>query len=419
MTRPMKTPALIAPLIALSLAANALLAWLLLHHSSASPPSAASATTHPVSPPPSSPTAAAVSARPATDPHAALRDRLVALGLPADAVRAALRAVIEAPRRARDRELRAATPPLPWWQGLHGYRVTPQQEDELRLLRTAEREEMSRLFGRADALTAAELEPYLFLPSDRAALLAAVERDYADLRFQLGQAVPGDPAAAAERRRVLEEEHGRDLAALLSPEERTALDLRTSATAYKVATRLAYFDGTDAEFRSVYDLQKTFDEKFPPAGVTVVLTGAEPRTIAEEKLHDDLRAALGAERYAAWQLAQREDYRTLVDLQRRFDLPSATVATLMQLPVETSAAANRIAADSTLTPEQKTDALKTLGRELRTQVRTTLGPILGDAYLASGGSYWLSTLDRGGSFSFSPTGDVSSRSMTNRPPPTK
>ncbi len=278
---------------------------------------------------------------------------------------------------------------------------------------------MTRLFGRADALTAAEFEPYLFLPSDRAALLAAVERAYTDLRFQLGQAVPGDPAAAADRRRVLEAEHERDLGALLTPEERTALDLRTSATANQLATRLAYFDGTDAEFRAVYDLQKAFDEKFPPSGVTVVLTGAEPRTIAGEKLHEDLRAALGPARYAAWQLAQREDYRTLVDLQRRFGLPSATVATLTQLPVETSAAAGRIAADSNLTPEQKTNALKTFGSELRAQVRTTLGPILGDAYLASGGANWLSNLDRGGSFSFSPTGGVLSRSMTNRPFPTQ
>lgn len=419
MTRAMKTSALLAPLLALSLAANALLAWLLLDRTSASSPSAPSSAARANSPSPFSPAPTASSASPATQSHAALRDRLLALGLPADAVRAALRATIEAPRRARDRELRAATPPLPWWQGLHGYRVTPQQEDELRLLRTAEREEMTRLFGRADALTAAELEPYLFLPPDRAARLATVERDYADLRSQLGQAVPGDPAAAAERRRVLEEEHERDLAALLTPEERTALELRTSATAQKVATRLACFDGTDAEFRAVYDLQKTFDEKFPPAGVTVVITGAEPRTIAEEKLHEDLRASLGAERYAAWQLAQRDDYRTLVDLQRRFNLPSATVATLTQLPVDSSVAAGRIAGDSALTPEQKTTALKTLGGELRAQVRTVLGPMLGDAYLASGGAHWLSTLDGGGSFSFSPTGRILSRSMTNRLPPTK
>ncbi len=416
----MKTAALTYGLLALSLAANVLLGWLVFPRTPQStritPPLAAhspsSESAHTIAQATSA--QAIASASPAT-----LRDRLLALGFPADAVRAVVRAVIEAPRRTRDRELRAATPPLPWWQGVHGYRVTPEQEAELRSLRTAEREEMTRLFGPAGALTAAELEPYLFLPAERAAQLATLERDYADLRTQLGQALPGDPAAAAERRRVLEAEHDRDLAALLTPEERTALELRTSATAQKLATRLAYFDGTATEFRTVYDLQKTFDEKFPATGMVVVFTGNEPRTLAEAQLHADLRTALGPNRYAAWQLAQREDFRALSDLQRRFSLPPAAVAAMTQLPVETSAAAGRIADDATLTPTQKIAALKTLGQDLRAQIRTTLGPTLGDAYLGSGGANWLSTLDRGGSFSFSPTGGVSSRSMLNRPAPTK
>ena len=422
MTRAMKTSALTSVLLAVSLAANALLAWLLFHRAPEPTPStlALNAPAHPPSAAPAPTKATTVaSARSATDSHAALRDRLLALGLPAEAVRAAIRAVIEAPRRARDRDLRAATPPLPWWQGLHGYRVTLEQENDLRGLRTAEREEMTRLFGRAGALTAAELEPYLFLPPDRAADLAALERDYTDLRFELAQAVPGDPTAAADRRRILENEYTRDLAALLTPEERTALELRTSPTAQKLATRLASFDGTDAEFRAVYDLQKTFDDTFPSTGMTVVLTGAEPRTLAETKLSEDLRAALGADRYAAWQLAQREDYRTLVDLQRRFVLPPATVDALTKFPLETSAASGRIAADPSLNSQQKVDALKALAQETRNQVRTTLGTNLGDAYLASGGAHWLSSLDRGGSFSFTPTGGVTTRSVTNRLPPPK
>jgi hypothetical protein len=153
--------------------------------------------------------------------------------------------------------------------------------------------------------------------------------------------------------------------------------------------------------------------------MTVVLTGAEPRTLAEAKLAEDLRAALGADRYAAWQLAQREDYRTLVDLQRRFALPPATVDALTKFPLETSAASGRIAADPSLNSQQKVDALKALAQETRNQVRTTLGTNLGDAYLASGGAHWLSSLDRGGSFSFTPTGGVTTRSVTNRLPPPK
>ncbi|MCX6953230.1 MAG: hypothetical protein NTV51_13845, partial [Verrucomicrobia bacterium] len=261
----MKSSSLVSALLGVSLVANALLAWLLFS-APVSPP--------PIVPPPvSSAVAAPLPTRPAgSDPHLVLRDRLLSLGLSDTEVRAALRAAIAAPRLARQRQLRSLTTPLPWWQGfVVGYRFTPEQEAELRGLRLAERTELTRLFGRTGALNPADVEPYLFLPPDRAASLAALERDYRELHAQLAEASPTDPGASDARRRELDREHDRDLAALLSREERTALDLHSSPTARALASRMAYFEGTEAEFRAVYDLQKAFDEKFPATAVTVVL----------------------------------------------------------------------------------------------------------------------------------------------------
>lgn len=397
-------------LLALSLAANLAFAWLVM---APAPPATSPS---PAAPLPLAPTRASSATTPGIENHSALRDRLLALGLPVDAVRAALRAQIEAPRLARLRELRATTTALPWWHGITGHRFTPEQERELRELRRTEREALTSLFGVAGTITAAETEAYLFLPPAKAARLAALERDYFELRAQLAESGPADPAAVDERKRLLEADRERDLAALLDAGERSDLDRRQSPTARTLAQRFAYFDGSESEYRALYDLQQSFHEKFPPMSNGTLILGTTDRSLATAQLAEQQQAALGPERFAAWQRTQRPDYRALVDLQRRFDLAPTTFDTMSQLPFATAAAATRIGYDPALTSAQKADAIKTLAEQTRTQVRATLGAEAGDAYLSAGGTAWLSPLDRGYSFDFSNAGVGAIRAMNNNPP---
>ena len=356
------------------------------------------------------------------DARAAQRDRLSALGFSEEAVRAAIRAGLEAPRLARQRVyLAQAANATPWWQGgIVAQNFTREQVRELRGLRRAEHDELVRLFGPTGAVTAAEAEAFAFLPLEKASRLAALEHDYAALRREATEGGPGNlaPADATERIKLLGEERDRDVAALLSPEERTELELRQSVTGRNLASRFEYFDSTDAETRAIYALQKAWDDQYRPTGFSSLASqDRAARDEATKKLDADIRAALGTEPFADWQRSSgRLDFRALVDLQRRFNLPQGTFDTVVQIPTQLSAASLRVVDNPVLSVAEKKVALIKLAADTRAQVRTVLGADLGDAYLAASGRMWVDHLDRGMAYEQTP-GGTSVRGIQDLPNP--
>jgi hypothetical protein len=132
-------------------------------------------------------------------------DRLLALGLPRDVVRAVVRAAIEEPRLAREREFHAKAAALPWWRGgLASQDFTREQQHELNALRKAEHEELARVLGPEGSVPVADLERYDFLGAEKAAKLATLERDYADLRREAAEGAVGPERD--ERTRLLKAE---------------------------------------------------------------------------------------------------------------------------------------------------------------------------------------------------------------------
>jgi hypothetical protein len=375
-------------LLALSLVANVVLAWRCLAPapSAASPQPAASAKAGPaktaaVAPPPAA--VRPVATTPAS--HAELRDRLRALGLPEADVQVAVRAQVEARRLARQREWLAEAARQPWWRGANTPPAnTPVQNRELRELRRAEREELLALFGPAALAAPADLERFAYLPPDKAARLAVLERDYADDRRAATENRPGS-AETQERLRQLADERDRALAALLTPEEQALRDRLNSQTALNLSDYFPNFSPTAAEAETIYALTRAFDDQFRGFNASAMTN----RQAATEKLQQDLRAALGPDRYTEWQRAQRTEYMSLMEMQRRFSLPQPAIDTLAPLPAQALEAAKRIDADPALTPDQKRTARAALAEQVGTKVRTLLGPELGGTYLAEVGRWWM------------------------------
>ncbi len=395
-------------LLVVSLAANVALAgwWLrpALTDSAAAPPAAASAfASTPPPPPPATPPAEATAAASSRPDAATVRDRLRALGFPEAMVRAAVRAMLEAPRLARERAARSAAPARPWWQpGFAADTSSLRPPREFRELRQAEREELTRLLGPTGTLTAAEFERYAHLPEEKAAQLALLERDYAELKRELptGPDAPTTTAGSLERERLLRAEHERDLAALLTPEEREEHALRTSIAAHSVGLNARYFSATEAEYRAIYKLQKVYYDATDPTGV---LPGR--LTLGDsQRLWRDLESTLGPDRFAAYQRAQHRDHTALVELQRRFPIPVATAAAVAAIPYELSAAARSIVDDRARSPGEKAIALRDLADDARRRLRATLGDDLGGAYIAAASRGWLDYLDQGMAPFFQPNG---------------
>ena len=87
-------------------------------------------------------------------------------------------------------------------------------------------------------------------------------------------------------------------------------------------------------------------------------------------------------------------------------------------PLAKGIAARLPASQHALAPPPKADVLTTLGRELRPRAHHPRPP-LGDAHPTANGSGWLVALDRSTPLTFTPTGGVTTRSVTNRLLPPK
>lgn len=341
----------------------------------------------------------AETAGPSEDP-AALRDRLRALGFSEPMVRSAVRALVEGPRFARERALRATTAQQPWWQpGLpadNAMGLLPNRE--LRELRRAECEELARLLGPVGAVTPADLELFAFLPEEKAAQLAALRRDYLDQRWSSpsGPNIPANRTEAAEREKALQSDYDRGIATLLTSEEREQFALRTSTPALMVGNSARYFPGSEGEYRAIYDLTKADSERRAVIDAAPLESRGRAGIEAMQQYQRDLLATLGAERYAQWQQAHQADYTVLVELQQRFPLPPAALYAVSALPRQISAEAMAIAQDKDRTTEQKLLAVRALADDARARVRAILGDDLGDAYSAASARSWLDVLERGG-----------------------
>ncbi len=241
-----------------------------------------------------------------------------------------------------------------------------------------------------------------FLPAAKRDQLRKILEDYEDLFTQFsasGIQLPSD----RERLRLLRAERERDIAALLSPEEKLAYDLRTSPSAAAVRSRYGDAIETEAEFQSIYALQKAFDEKFPREAFTGRISPDQlaARAAAERQLDADLRAAVGDDRYAALRRAADTDARNLDGLASRLQLPAATTDTVLALRESLATESQRINADTSVSFPERRSQIQALGAQAKNEVTRALGAEAGAAYAQS--SPWISQLSSGMAYSTKPT----------------
>jgi len=352
----------------------------------------------------------------ATDDAARLRDELRALGVPEDVVRAVVSVRIGSRSAARYREIseaaRRAEEQRPYWQakpqnGL-GF-LTADQWGEMIALQREGSKQIRQILGTDDDAPGYFEIRYSHLPPEKARQLSEIESDYYQLRSKVeeemsGFRMPGDTA----KLKLLDEEHKRDVAALLTPEEKMADDLRNGDAAYGVQRAFAGFDGTEEEYKTVFALKQGLEEKFP---TDLAGEGADARefwrarTEAEKEVEAQIKNALGDERYAEYVRGQRRDYQSLLSAAQRFNLGADTVAQTYQARDYAANEAKRISDDKSLNAGQKKEAYAALAEQATGQIRAALGDEVGDAYI-NNALVWLKNLPRGGSVTIDKRGNV-------------
>lgn len=426
------TPALLAA----SLALNAALLGLVVYSRVKSPPAharpstgqpvdALDATPASAGNTASTPSPAALAATLSSGDHAALRDQLRALGLSETMVRNIVQAMIWQPYRERELQINAAklVDDQPYWRGLRrtGRRAyTREEREELRHLASDIRQKVEEVLGTSaiDGISP-QARRYSFLSADAAARIADIDRDYGEMLQEISQEaerfrVPSD----AEKQRFLSQERLKDIEAALTPDEYREFELRHSPAAQALRNRLTQIEVTEAEYRALFEIQKTLFDNAPVSSPANAPT--DERRALQEKilaLHDDIRTTLGDERYAQFMRASNSEYRQLQAAADRFALPTETINRVYGYRHDIASASQRIATDETLSLDQKKDALSSLAVETRQKISADLGDEIAEAYLARN-MRWLESVKNGQVLTLRPDGNnVAMKPLPRRAPP--
>lgn len=238
-----------------------------------------------------------------------------------------------------------------------------------------------------------------YLSPEKKEKLGRILADYAELIAKMeaqakGVTLPEDVA----KRALLEREQRADLERLLTPDELFDYDLRTSPSADKIRRMVRKFDLTEAEFRALYLVQKTFDDSYPALGTPMSPEVTYARAAAHARLDSQFEDALGADRYAAFKAADESAWRgpdesalALERLVARLHLPSSTIEDVAAIRLEIHQRSAQVLSNQSLRPEQRTAQLTTLADEATARLTTVLSVAGFENYKQHGGE-WINIL---------------------------
>lgn len=287
-----------------------------------------------------------------------------------------------------------------WWRSRPGVGDPGAREQQL-VARRELSDALLAAFGDDFGLGGGDQSQFAFLSPQKRDALRRINQDYDEMIAKFGT---GGVQLASDREklRLLKLERDRDIAALLSPEERLAYEMRTSPSGFAVKSRYGDAIESEAEVGKIYALQKAFDDKFPRDALTGRI-GPEvmrARAEAERQLEADLRAAVGDDRYATLRRAADPDVRTLDALASRLSLPAATTDTVLSSRDGYSTESQRINSDTSLTPPQRRAQIQALAAQAKSDLTRALGAEASEAYAQR--SPWMSMLQNGMAYATTP-----------------
>jgi hypothetical protein len=265
-----------------------------------------------------------------------LAARLREAGMPDSAARLLVADTLRAHYLARQAELIGSTAPAEFWKSAAAA-ADREKQATLRKLARAQQDLLVELYGPGETAAAdreRQRRLYGLLPDEKLERVDRIHADYGDMADDI-RAQAGGLLLATDRETLalLEQERRKDVAAILTPEELELYDLQTSATARALRARLAAFAPTEKEFRALFALQRSFDDRLGgatgPAGTD--------RATAEAELAKQVKAALGEARYEEYRRQQDPGYRVAARIAERFGLPVKRAAEVCALAQSTQA----------------------------------------------------------------------------------
>jgi hypothetical protein len=287
-----------------------------------------------------------------------------------------------------------------WWRARPGA-PTPGSREQQLVARRELSDALVAAFGDDLGLGAGDQSQLAFLAPEKREALRRIIQDYDEMMAKFG-AGGVQLASDREKLRLLRQERDRDIAALLTPDERAAYEMRTSASGNTVRNRYGDAIESEGEFQKIYALQKNFDEAFPREALTGRISPdvIHARAAAERQLENDIRAAVGDDRYAALRRAADADVRTIDALAARLNLPPSTTDNVLASRDTYSAESQRITNDTSVPMPQRRAQIQALANQAKSDLTRALGSEAAEAYAQR--SPWMNMLQNGMAYSTTP-----------------
>lgn len=287
-----------------------------------------------------------------------------------------------------------------WWRARPGLATAGSREQQL-VARRELSDALIAAFGDDLGLGGSDQSQLAFLPEAKRDALRRINQDYDEMMAKFsagGVQLPSD----REKLRLLRLERERDIAALLTPEERMAYEMRTSMSGNIVRSRYGDAIESEAEFQKIYALQKAFDERYSREALAGKISPEvlRARSEAERQLDGQIRAAVGDERYAAMRRAADPDVRTIDGLASRLNLPPATTDNVLASRDSYSVASQRIASDASVPIPERRAQIQALVAQAKSELTRSLGSEGAEAYTQR--SPWINMLQNGMAYSTTP-----------------
>lgn len=315
--------------------------------------------------------------------------RLRAAGYPVSAIRALVWGRLNEDMAARRKELMAGVEDVPYWK-IPSFFLDPKIQAAQRQFYQEEMKIVRELLG-PDASDDNEIAQYFRrrqygnIPASKAEELQRIAGDYGDLRNQIyatsnGMLMPED----REKLTYLDKEMRSDFAAVLTPEELRAYELRSSSTAQGLRSQLTTFQPTEAEYGALFDIARAVEDKF---GTMQGPSTAEQMRARQEAVNAEARKVLSPERYTAFEQATDPRYSTLNRIAARYNVPPAVVPQVYSIQQDIMQQARNVPA------AERATRMPVLVQEAEAKIRPLLGDQAFGAYQVYGGQ-WMQSLQR-------------------------
>ena len=325
---------------------------------------------------------------------------LRAIGCPEETIRDIINADVNKLYAEKKKLARGAPKKFEYWKAgnpLAGLMGDPESLQKMRALEE-EKNAVLRALGiepdpMSQMLAAAGGNPmdtmFDFLPEAKRTTLMQTMADSGSKIMESAGDVANDPEAMINAQREMEDA----IRAVLTPEEFLDYQLRFSMTANMLRQQITGFEPSEEEFLAMFKLREEFDREYSPMMLADATEAeqAEHRQ-AQDQLKEQIRTALGDERYADYERAQDYQYQQLHRIVQRAGLTTATANEVHDMRKIAENQANQVRVQQDLTPEQRNAALRAIRQETERTIQQTLGNDAWDQYNRPNNTWWLRNL---------------------------